>query len=102
MKTTKCTNCIIENNNMGLAQHRKACDGLVPAAKFVKLGVCPHCLHKLNTVELTNRANHVRWCIQHPKLESYAKFANCDQLHTIESAIRVTRSPGISLAATLH
>jgi hypothetical protein len=96
MKTTKCDNCNIEINNRGLAQHRKACDGSGPAAKFVKLGVCPHCSIDLNTFELTNRANHVRWCIQNPKRESYAKSANCAQMHTVESVTQ--RTSGIKQA----
>jgi hypothetical protein len=72
IKTKKlCTKCGYEFSARGgnYQKHTKICDGTYKP--YVKSSCCKHCSLSFDTLSISERANHTRWCINNPARNQY-------------------------------
>ena len=94
MKKSTCPKCNHEFSNKGgnYNKHVNSCNGSY--TPFIKCTMCKYCSLDFNELNVSERANHTRWCHENPKRSTYGR--DCKRMHTEEAKAR--RVAGIKKA----
>jgi hypothetical protein len=89
MKKSTCPKCSFDFSNKGgnYNRHANTCDGSYKP--FVKCDVCKYCSLDFSELNVSERANHTRWCLENPKRSTYYS-GDCKQMHTKEAIAKRT------------